>query len=316
MRRIAFFAHYDRDGIIDDHVIYYLCALTKVTSRILFATDCELHTDEKAKLRGLAEVVHTGRHGEYDFGSWKRCFAAMGYDLSGFDELIIVNDSCFAPLHDLGAIFAKPPANCDVWGASWETYRDGRIVGPSLAQSGDIPFINSYFMVFSRAIFDDPAFREFWYGIEKLSSKAAIIRTYEIGLSELMQARGYRFGALVYRQARLFYPERQDFPWARTMIFRTNGENVPKLHRKLSKLNGRYGSDYPRALIDNYIRRQLGTAFPAHYYWGERKGIKYAVRRLAHITSERCRRLKDSAVILPYGFQDFCAMLEGRRQTK
>ena len=33
MKRIALFAHYDRDGIIDDYVIYYLRGLTRVAEK-------------------------------------------------------------------------------------------------------------------------------------------------------------------------------------------------------------------------------------------------------------------------------------------
>lgn len=101
VKRIALFAHYDRDGIIDDYVIYYLRGLTGVAQRILFMSDCALKPGEAAKLDGLAELVFADRHGEYDFGSWKRGFAFLSGDLTGWDEVIIANDSCYAPVYPL-----------------------------------------------------------------------------------------------------------------------------------------------------------------------------------------------------------------------
>lgn len=93
IKRIALFAHYDRDGLIDDYVIYYLQGLQKVAQSILFVSNCELAAGEAAKLEGLAELVFAGKHDTYDFGSWKIGFEHIGYNLTGWDEVIIANDS-------------------------------------------------------------------------------------------------------------------------------------------------------------------------------------------------------------------------------
>lgn len=298
MKRIAFFAHYDRDGLIDDYVLYYLRGLAKVADRILFASDCELRPGEAMKLSGLAELVFAARHCEYDFGSWKRCFEAVRYDLTEWDELIIANDSCFAPVFSFEPLFERVEPNVPVWGASYEVFRDGAVrpqnFGPALP--GEVAFLNSYFMVFRRPVLDDSAFFDFWRAVRALPTKEEVIERYEVGLSALLQRRRHIFRALTYRKPALFYPN-LDMPWARVHIFKTNGEAIPKLGKKLAKLD----AYYPRSLIDRHIKRLLGTYSPPTYFLGKKKpkGIQKLRRslqkRLRYIASTLPIWLKASA---------------------
>lgn len=42
MNRITIFAHYDRDAVIDEYVLYYLRGLKEVAARVLFVSDAAL----------------------------------------------------------------------------------------------------------------------------------------------------------------------------------------------------------------------------------------------------------------------------------
>ena len=74
MKRLCVFAHWDRDNKIDDYVIYYLKALKEVCETIIFVSDCNLEPNETNKLNNIADFVIAQKHGEYDFGSYKRGF--------------------------------------------------------------------------------------------------------------------------------------------------------------------------------------------------------------------------------------------------
>ena len=186
MKRIALFAHYDRDGIIDDYVIYYLRGLERVADRILFVSDCELRIGEAAKLEGLAEFVSANRHGEYDFGSWKRGLQHLNYDLAGWDELILANDSCYAPVYPFEDAFERMEnVSCDFWTPTANKTK------------GKFDHVSSYFLVFRRPVIEDEDFLSFWKRIEPQPDAAAVITRYERGLSRLLTGRGYRYGSLL-----------------------------------------------------------------------------------------------------------------------
>ena len=55
MKNISVFAHFDKDTIIDDYVIYYLQALRAVSEKIIFVSDCDLDERELLKLDGIAD---------------------------------------------------------------------------------------------------------------------------------------------------------------------------------------------------------------------------------------------------------------------
>lgn len=264
-KRIAFFAHYDRMSIIDDYVLYYLRGLRKVADRTLFASDCDLERGEAGQLGSLAEPVCIRRHGEYDFGSWKRCFEHLAYDLSGYDELILANDSCYAPITPFEYLFERMQTQeCDFWGPTMD--------------ATPTKWLNSYFLVFRKPVLADDLFISFWRNICALEAKQDVVDLYEKGLSLILKARGFKMGWAAtprpnFARHRCF-PLPGDYrielpskgyllPFARTATFVKNEESVNRLGMQLNLI----AELYPRSLIDKHIERLVGTADPSHYHY-------------------------------------------------
>ncbi len=261
MNRLAIFAHFDPDAILDDYVLRYLRGLRTVAARVVFVTDGDLPTSETAKLDGVAELLRTGRHGEYDFGSWKRGIAHLGGALTGCDELILANDSCYAPIFAFGEAFARmTDVPCDVWGVTGYRDREG------------LKFINSYFLVFRRTVLSDPRFAEFWMGIAPRGNKQDVVADYEMGLSRMLLASGYRLGTLVPSDM-IDLPVHGDYvrrlmteyrsPCLKVSLFRDNPTRVPRLGETLADID-RF---YPRRLIDAHQRRITKRDDPPHYHF-------------------------------------------------
>ena len=95
MKRIAIFAHYDKDNLIEDYVLYYLSELKKNVDDIIFVSDSNIKQQELDKIKSLVRHYIVGKHGEYDFGSYKRGFkwSNKNLNLANYDELIFCNDS-------------------------------------------------------------------------------------------------------------------------------------------------------------------------------------------------------------------------------
>ncbi len=252
MKRIAFFAHYDRDGVIDDHVIYYLRGLQKVSSRILFASNCKLALGEAAKLDGIAELVHDGRHDEYDFGSWKRCFKSLDYNLDAWDEVIIANDSCYAPLWPLDDLFNKMQAvSCDFWAPTGFT------------AGGDRDHLSAYFMIFRCVPGMQETLRKFFSAITPEPEHTRRIDLYEIGLSKALWQNGFKGEGCINKPFATLSDRRYilQIPFLKIRIIRDNPTYIVRLGKLLDELN----TSYPRALIDAHMLRTIGTSNPAHH---------------------------------------------------
>lgn len=64
MKRTAVFAHYDKNNLIQDYVVYYLSELKKCAEKIIFVSDSDVLPEELKKIEGIVEQSIIGRHGE------------------------------------------------------------------------------------------------------------------------------------------------------------------------------------------------------------------------------------------------------------
>ncbi len=126
------------------------------------------------------------RHGEYDFGSYKRGLMharAKGW-LDEATHVLLCNDSVIGPLNDLSQVFQS------VCGAPDHVY--------GLTFSYQIrPHLQSFFLMMGRDVFLHPRVTSFFEDVKPLSSRFAVIEAYEIGFSALLLDAGFRLRSFV-----------------------------------------------------------------------------------------------------------------------
>ena len=126
------------------------------------------------------------RHGEYDFGSYKRGLRharAQGW-LDEATHVLLCNDSVIGPLNDLSQVFQS------VCGAPDHVY--------GLTFSYQIrPHLQSFFLMMGRDVFLHPRITSFFDDVKPLSSRFAVIEAYEIGFSALLLDEGFQLRSFV-----------------------------------------------------------------------------------------------------------------------
>lgn len=182
MNRIAVFAHYDKDSRIEDYVVHYLRELKKIANVVVFISDCDLPNEELKKISGVADKSIAKKHGEYDFGSYKRGYQYLKESelLADCEELIFANDSCFGPLVPFKEIWDNMDTrNCDFWGIT--QYED----------NSTKLHVQSYFLVFRKPVVNSPVFNCFINSVKRENCKMDVIRKYEIGLSQILMKNNF-----------------------------------------------------------------------------------------------------------------------------
>lgn len=233
MRRVVIFAHYDRNELIADYVVYYLKELKKISEEIIFVS-CQ-NIKEKYKLKGLASHIIDEYHNEYDFGSFKRGFFYLENRLDNFDEIVFANDSCYGPLYSMKKIFNKMAnKKCDFWGITKNNF------GINNFQIKR-PHVQSYFVTLKKQIFTQKFFIDFMKSIKHEETKDLIISNYEIGLTELLVNHGFKYQTLVNAYENISNPTL--IKW-RELI---NNYNMPFIKKSLFDLKN---TDI--ATIDDY----------------------------------------------------------------
>lgn len=291
MNIIAIFAHYDKDNVIDDYVIYYLKALKEIAQKIIFVSDGNLSPEEISKLDGIVEKTICEKHCEYDFGSYKRgfLFAVENNLLNDIDECIFANDSCYGPFYPLYKVFdAMQEKDCDFWGIT-ESRFGYRKRGLNLIRKRQL-HIQSYFSVFKKNVFLSEVFNEFIRSIKEQENKSDIVIEYELGLSEKFLNAGFKMDSFIkgfencFNSSVCFWDKlvlKEGMPFLKCSIPRLENmkyvtcDNYPDIIRKIS--------NYPVDLILNNVRR---TSKNKDYLFFMPKFIRPVVYKIIHFYSK------------------------------
>lgn len=187
MKRLFLFAGYDCDGIVDDSLLWYLKSLSGLGD-IVFVMDNDATDVEIEKVRQIPNVLYANavRHGEYDFGSYKRAYiwARDNKLLEKYDWVYLVNDSVLGPLFDLKPIVEDLESRgVDLTGLI--SYREKNIC----------EHLQSWFVGLSQHIATAEFFNDFICSVKQEKNKSVICAKYEFQLTNRAVRRGYKFSA-------------------------------------------------------------------------------------------------------------------------
>lgn len=274
--RAVVFAHYDKDFIVDDYVLYYLKELRTVCNCLVFVSCNELARGEEQKLNGLADYIIAEKHSEYDFGSYKRgyFFLKNNGKFKEFDELLFVNDSCFGPLYPLSTVFEKMKnSEADFWGIT-RNHRGMKFVDDKI-KFCPRPHIQSYFIAFRRSVFESEIFEKFMENICEHEEKNRIIEKYEIGLSETLEQYGFKSDEYVKFLYGLDNPMLKmwrfmllfgKLPFLKCSLLRLVNKNLVTCYRWKKVVQDNF--EYPVELIETNLKRTICSEFNPNTTFG------------------------------------------------
>ena len=216
VNRIAVFASCSSDGRLPPQVLPYVAGLKSVAGTIIVVCDNDLEPDAQDDLCRHADHVIARRHGECDFGSYKRGVAwACEQGLLGTaDALILCDDSCFGPVGSFLPMFRTMEARgLDFWGAT-----DSHELGYHLQR---------YFMVLHRRAFQSEAFRGFMDGVGKPENVSQAILNYDLGMTKALRGAGFTAGAMVENTLKGVHPADPSYRDLTIFPLYTLGQGLP-----------------------------------------------------------------------------------------
>lgn len=217
-KRLFLIAGYDAQNIADESLLYLVQSMEKCGDVILFIdSDCD--KNQLSKFGSFCIYAAATRHGEYDFGSYKRAYQyAKDNDLlKNYDFLYLINDSVYGPLYDIEPYLEKMESN--------DADAFGLVCNPHPTH----PHIQSWFIGMRKSVFLSSWFDEFMLSVKKLSDKGSITKVYEHGFSKLITANGLKWECLYQVPGRGIYNDikklyKQKLPFIKKAAFkRHNG---------------------------------------------------------------------------------------------
>lgn len=180
--KLCIFASYSRKNLVEDYVFAYLAALSRCGFDIIFVTTADILAPSDIQRLGqfCTRVVRRENTG-YDFGSWKAGLLDSGLDAFGYDQVLLTNDSYYAPLFPISEALNKPTS--DIYG---------------ITDSFEIQYhLMSYFVLYTGKILKSEAFRQQWQDIRMIPTrlKTLIIYLYEVGMCQKFRKQGFSVNA-------------------------------------------------------------------------------------------------------------------------
>ena len=271
MKRLFLFAFYDPQGIVGESALRYLEAL-RALGDIVLATDCDLKPGEADKLAPLVLSYTAARHGEYDFGSYKRAY--LQADLEGYDLVYLVNDSVVGPVYPLEPYLQRMEA--------LGTDAFGLVLNPSPKER----HLQSWFLGFRPPVFRSSWFQSFIDSIRTVGSKGEVCSRYESGLARLLDAHSVPYAGLYELRGKTVYNAvgrlaRKGFPFLKKSAFTRHGGSLgPAVAKALSQAEPGIAqaviADLDRLYGEAYRRRFL-TAGPLRAFG---RYLRYLFRKV------------------------------------
>lgn len=255
-KNTAVFAAFSADGSVSDYVITYLKALKEITPNIIYITDNQIKRSEIKKLKPYITRLEATRHGEYDWGSYKRGVNWLKENnyLKNVPNLVLANDSALLVASSLKPVLNTMQNDIDLYGIT--ANQDGTY------------HLQSYFLILSNRLLNDPHIIAYLDSVKPQKDGLTVAYRYEVPFTEYVTDLGYKTAAYIP------YDELQHLP--------LNDKNcypltlLKQYHNPFLKMRvftNRLTVQEPRRLIFNWLKTNRPQAY------------QELIRHLKHINS-------------------------------
>ncbi|MEG0370159.1 MAG: rhamnan synthesis F family protein, partial [Hungatella sp.] len=197
-RRLGIFVFYDQDGIVGNYVYYLLDEISQWVHHLVIVCNGKLSAEGSERFHQYTEDVFVRENSGYDGTAYKEVILNLyGIDkVREFDELLLFNDSCYAPMYPFEAVFDKMESDdIDFWGIT-----EYESVSNHIAKH-----IQAYFICIHSRMLHSPEFREFWNTMEPIYEYEDAVRHFEIKFTTYFSENGYHWRTLIGESPYILY---------------------------------------------------------------------------------------------------------------
>lgn len=283
MKRLLLYVHFNKYNRVSSHVYYQLTQMRPLFSKVIFISNSQVSERDHQKLvnlRLMDNFIQRENVG-FDFAAWRDGMTHVGFDdITTYDVVTIMNDTCFGPLWDIKDYYLNYEANdqVDFWGLT-----NNRRTKKSHQTQGFPEHIQSYFITFKKPVIASSAFRNFWENVKNHTDVQEVINDYETKVTTTFLAAGFRyqtvFDTVNEDTTGMLHPDfsyynptailNHKVPFIKVKAIDNNQHIAPYLLEEIAKK-----SDYP---VDLIVSHMSEINFPDFKYLLARKYIQTTV---------------------------------------
>ena len=228
MKRLMIYFFYDKDGIVDDYVPYFLEKFKPFCEEICTVVNGNMTDESKQKLEKYSSLVLERENIGFDSGAYKYAIEHYGYEkIREYDELILANFTMFGPIFSPAELFDKmEKRDCDFWGIT--KYRANE---HSFAEIKIDEHIQSYFLVYKKNILCSKDFEDYWNTLQTATTYEEAIAFHELRTTKFFEERNYKSD--IYIPFKKYLQEIKNKAYFYSIIQQIKEDRMPFIKRKI-----------------------------------------------------------------------------------
>lgn len=286
-KRLAIVSVFDTSGFIYEYLIFFLKEICKIADEIYIIVNGKLSKEGYKKLLNINICkIYKRKNKGFDAAGYKYCFENTDFSdkINDFDEMILLNDTCFGPFVSFETIFNKMDnRKLDFWGID---FFDNNLYH----------FLMSNFLVFKKSVINE-VIDYFKKSISyDAKDKHEVCMKFERGLFRNLERKGYLFGSYVLHNSLDPYAspdiliEKFSEPFLKKRSFFINNDGyIENLMRAIALIRGK---QYPCEYILEYLKDKkviIKEILDEKVYISEKKEYKlYGVTEQELIKFAKC----------------------------
>ena len=194
MQRLMIYFVFDKDGIVDDYIPYFLQSFKPFCKEICVVVNGFLTEDSRKKLDVNCNNLLIRENTGFDSGAYKYAIEYYGYEkIKEYDELILANYTMFGPIFSPQEMFEKMAnSDCDFWGITEFPPIDAYFAGVKIDRH-----VQSYFINFKKKIINSEDFVEYWRTVKTATNYEEAIAFHELRTTPYYENKGYKLSCYI-----------------------------------------------------------------------------------------------------------------------
>lgn len=236
-RRLCVYFFYDKDGIVDDYVVYYLKEMRQFFTDICVVVNGKLTAASAGKLDCVCDKLLVRENTGFDAWAYKYALDSYGFDYiaQNFEDVLLNNFTCFGPIGSFRPMFDKMSRSvCDFWGhCRYFPQRGLKVNGQFVPEH-----LMSYFIMFRKKVLTSMAWKNYWDTLKPINNYDDARLNHEFRLTGFFEQRGFISDSFINAQ-RCYELKNNNIVF--DSYYQLKSEHSPLLKRKVFFVqNGKY----------------------------------------------------------------------------
>ena len=193
MKRVAIYFFYDKNGIVDKYVNYFLEDLKKNLDRLIIVCNGKLTSKGREELEKFTNEVIVRENKGFDVWAYKEGLEYIGWDnLDKYDELLMINFTIMGPIYPFKEMFDKMDSKkeIDFWGIT--KFHKFPLDPWGLITYGYIPeHIQSHFIAVRKKMLVSYEFKKHWENMKMINTYFESVSFHEAIFTKKFSDKGF-----------------------------------------------------------------------------------------------------------------------------